>query len=266
MHFSSNLKLLRKRRKLSQEDLALALDTKRSTLSGYENGTSEPNMELLIRISDHFHVSLDKLLKVDLSTLRESVLSQIEQGFDMDVTGTRLRVLATTVSEENEDNIELVPKKAKAGYTQGYADPEFIKILSSFRLPFLDRSKKYRTFQISGDSMPPVSDGSYVTGEYLQNWKLIKNGYPYVVITKDEGIVFKVLHNNIEDRGTLTMVSTNPDYAPYEIHIEEILEIWKFIHFISSELPEPNLSKNTLASTVVNLQKEVNEIKNRLKH
>ena len=47
------------------------------------------------------------------------------------------------------------------GYTRGFADPEFVKVLPVFQLPFLSRDKKYRTFQISGDSMLPIPDGSY---------------------------------------------------------------------------------------------------------
>ena len=42
--FSQNIKLLRKRRKRTQDDVALALDIKRSTLSGYENEVAQPSM------------------------------------------------------------------------------------------------------------------------------------------------------------------------------------------------------------------------------
>ena len=41
------------------------------------------------------------------------------------------------VDSKNRDNIELVPVKAKAGYTAGYNDPEFISSLPTFQLPFL---------------------------------------------------------------------------------------------------------------------------------
>ena len=264
-YFSSNIKLLRKRRKRSQEVVAGAIEIKRTSLSGYENGSSEPNFSILLRFSSYFKVSLDKLLKVDLGALPESQLSEIERGYDIDLVGDRMRILATTVGSDNEENIELVPHKAKAGYVNGYADPEFIKVLSTFRLPFLDKHKKYRTFQISGDSMPPVNEGSWVTGEFLQNWNLIRDGYPYIVLTKDEGIVFKILYSKIEERQTIQLCSTNPQYEPYEVHLSEIHEIWKFVNFISSELPEPNLSKDEITNTVMSLQREVKEIRNRMK-
>lgn len=265
MYFSENIKLLRKRKRLSQEDVAQALDVKRSSLSGYEIGTAYPNYPTLIQFSEFFNVSLDKLLKIDLGDISELQLSELEKGYDIDLSGNKLRVLATTVDTENEENIEIVPMKAKAGYTNGFADPDYIKVLPTFQLPFLDRNKKYRTFQVDGDSMPPVSHGAWVTGEYLQNWNFIKDGYPYIVVTKDEGVVFKILYNQIEGKKELQLCSTNPAYEPYQVPISEVLEIWKFVNYINSELPEPNLNRDDLHAAVMTLQRELKEVKNELR-
>lgn len=265
MFFSSNLQLLRKRKKRSQEDIAGAVGVKRSTLSAYEIGTAEPSLETLVRISRFFRVSLDKLVMLDLGALSEMLLTEMENGYDTDITGKRLRVLATTVDQHNEENIEIVPLKAKAGYTGGFADPEFIKVLPTFQLPFLNKNKKYRTFQISGDSMPPVAEGSWVTGEYVQNWRMVRNGYPHIIITKDEGVVFKILYNKIDERQVFELCSTNPTYRPYEIPVGDVLEIWSFVNYISSELPEPNLSRDDLNSVVMDLQREVEAIKSQMK-
>jgi transcriptional regulator with XRE-family HTH domain len=264
--FGANIKLLRKRRSRSQEEVAVGMEIKRSSLSGYENGAAEPNFDTLIRFSGYFNISIDKLLKFKLLDLSESQLSELERGYDIDITGNRLRVLTSTVDSDDVENIELVPIAAKAGYTAGYADPDFIKVLPTFQLPFLSRQKKYRTFPVSGDSMPPVADGSYVTGEYVQNWNLIKSGYPYIILTKDDGIVFKIIYNHINERKSLQLCSTNPLYEPYEISVKEVVEVWKFVNYISAELPEPNLSKDQLTDTVLNLQREVSRIKNVLRN
>jgi len=262
---AQNLKFLRKQTGRSQEEVSGDLNIKRTTLSGYENGSAEPNSDNLVRLSDYYNVSLDELFRVELSLREDSDWGNKSSKLNLDLNGNNLRVIATTVNSENLDNIELVSLKARAGYTNGYADPDYIRVLPTFQLPFLSTNKKYRTFPIIGDSMPPVPEGSWVTGEYLQNWNFIKDGNPYIVITRDEGIVFKIVYNQIEENGSLLLCSTNPVYEPYQIAVSEIHEIWKFTHYISSEMPEPNLDRNELSNTLLQLQRDVQKLKNSMR-
>jgi transcriptional regulator with XRE-family HTH domain/FtsZ-binding cell division protein ZapB len=264
MYFQNNIKLLRKRKGRTQDEVAFSLEMKRSTLSGYENGVAQPNLNTLMQFSDYYGVAIDTLVKVDLTTLPEHQLSQLERGFDSFVSGSNIRVLATTVDQENEENIELVNEKAKAGYAAGFADPDYIKILPTFKLPFLSKQKKYRTFQISGDSMLPIPDGSYVTCEYVQDWNFIRNHHAYVVLTKEEGVVFKVLENKIKESGKLVLHSLNSLYLPYELEVDEIKEVWKFVNYISSEVPESNKEKDRLAEEVNQLKQQVKAIQMKL--
>jgi len=264
MYFSSNIKLLRKRRQRTQDEVALALGMKRSTLSGYENQVAEPGLEALIAIASYYNIALDTLMTTDLSSLGEFQLLQLERGHDVFITGSKLRVLTTTVDSSNTENIELVEEKAKAGYTTGFADPDYIRILPAFHLPFLSRNKKYRTFQISGDSMLPIPDASYVTGEYVTDWSFIRNFQPYIILTREEGVVFKIVENRIKEKGMLILHSLNTLYEPYELSINEVREVWRFVHYISSQMPEANRERDTLTETVKQLQKEVKAIQMKL--
>jgi transcriptional regulator with XRE-family HTH domain len=227
MYFDKNVKLLRTKKGHSQQDLADSLSLTRSKLNSYERGV-QPPFEIQIDIADYFNVTLDGLVRHDLSKLTHFKLSQILKGSEADVRGRKLRLLTVSVDANDEENIEIVSMKAQAGYTGGYSDPEFIKDLPKFKLPFLPKNKTYRSFQIKGDSMPPVSEGSWVTASYLQDWNDIKDGDNYIVVTKDEGIVFKRLYNKIKSEQSITLVSTNSAYAPYTLHLDQILEIWKF--------------------------------------
>jgi transcriptional regulator with XRE-family HTH domain len=264
MYFTSNIKFLRKRRGRTQDDVAVALNLKRSTLSGYENGVAQPGIDILVSFSGYFNMSIDTLLKIDMTRLSESQLGELERGYDAYVKGSNLRVLTTTVSPENRENIELVAEKAKAGYTTGYADPEYIGELPVFTLPFLSNKRKYRTFQLKGDSMLPIPDGSWVTGEFLQDWMNIINGKAYVVFTSDDGIVFKILENNISRDGKLVLYSLNPLYEPYEVHINEVKEIWKFVNYISSEIPEPVLPEKQIFHSIAIMKNDLERIKAKL--
>jgi len=261
MHFASNIKFLRKRRGRTQDDVAVALNLKRSTLSGYENGVAQPGIEVLVSFSRYFNMSIDTMLKIDMPKLSESQLGELERGYDAYVRGSNLRVLTTTVNEDNLENIELVPEKAKAGYATGYADPEYIGELPRFRLPFLSDKRKYRTFQLKGDSMLPIPDGSWVTGEFVQDWREISNGKAYVVFTINDGIVFKIIENKLNSDGRLVLYSLNPVYEPYEVHINEVKEIWKFVNYISSEIPDPVLPEKQLIQAVAAMKNDLERIK-----
>lgn len=261
MYFASNIKFLRRRRGRTQDDVAVALQMKRSTLSGYENGVAQPGIEALVAFSGYYNISLDTMLKIDLTRLSESQLGELERGYDAYIKGSNLRVLATTVAPDNRENIELVSEKAKAGYTTGYADPEFIGDLPLFNLPFLSRDRKYRTFQLKGDSMLPIPDRSWVTGEYMQDWRDIKSGKAYIILTSNDGIVFKVVENTIEQSGKLVLFSLNPMYEPYEVHVNDVREIWKFVHYISDELPEPVLPEKQLLRTVASMKQDLYQLK-----
>jgi transcriptional regulator with XRE-family HTH domain len=213
--------------------MASELEITRTTLSGYERNV-QPPLKTLIKIADYFNVSLDALIKYKLDILSEFQLSQIEKGFDVDVTGNKLRLLTISVDKKGKENIELVPVKAQAGYTNSYGDLDFIAGLPKFQLPFLPEDKTYRTFQIEGDSMLPIQSGSWVTCSYLENWEQVKDGKACIVVTKDDGIVFKLLYNRLNE-GNLLLVSSNRNYSPYEIQVSQVMEIWQFETYNSFE-------------------------------
>jgi hypothetical protein len=50
-------------------------------------------------------------------------------------------------------------------------------------------------------------------------------------------------------------------YEPYEVHISEIREIWKFVNYISSEIPEPVLPEKQLIQAVASMKNDLERIK-----
>lgn len=256
-----NLKLLRKRIGKSQEEISNLIGLTRSTYSGYENGVAEPSIHTLIQISDYYKIDINTLIRKDFSVFSEKDWDDCFSKLKTDIQGKNLRILTTVIDKDDNELIELIPHKASAGYTAGYADEEYLKVLPTFNLPFLSKNKKYRSFPIVGDSMPPVSNGSFVVSEFIQNWNTLPDGTPCVVVTKNDGIVFKIIYNHIKDRESLQLVSTNPLYPPYFVHADEIIEVWKFVNYICAEIPEIKIDENHLQKTLINLQKEVSEIK-----
>ena len=262
---SSNIQLLRKRKRKTQTDVASVICVKRTSYTGIEIGNTFPSIEVLVNISNYFGVSIDTLLKVDLSKLSPYQLSELERGSDVFVRGSQLRILSKTTDKKNNENIELVPEKAKAGYSTGFADPEYINELPKFQLPFLYKNKKYRAFQITGDSMLPIPEGSWITCEFIQDWHTIQSGKPYIILTVNDGIVFKIVDNLIQDEGLLRLYSLNSLYKPYDVPVPDIKEVWRFVNSISSDIPIANNSNENLNQKILELTREVGAIKLQIK-
>ena len=260
-HFSSNIKLLRNRKKRTQSELAEALDLKRTTVNALENSISQPTVPHLQAFSKYFGIAIDTLINVDLNRLSESQFTDLHNGFDVFMRGTNLRVIATTVDSTNNDNIEFVNERAKAGYVTSFADPEYIGNLPVFQLPFLSKEKKYRAFTISGDSMLPIPSGSVIIGEFVQNFYNIKKGEGYIIVTREEGIVFKIIDDYLSARRTLLLSSLNTVFKPYELPITELKEAWKFVCYLNTKIPEPETDIQKVFQTMNEMKLELKNLK-----
>lgn len=75
MTFGKTLKERRSQLDLTQEEVAKKLYISRQTISNWENGKSYPDLDMLIKISDVYHVSIDSLLKGD-QELKKSLDTQ----------------------------------------------------------------------------------------------------------------------------------------------------------------------------------------------
>jgi transcriptional regulator with XRE-family HTH domain len=252
---NENIRILRRRLSLTQDQFAQKLGIKRSLVGAYEEGRAEPRLELMQKMAEIFSMSVDQLIGQDFSSGAEPVVKSYERGKD---------VLVVTVDAEQKHNIEFVPVKAAAGYLNGYADMEYVKELPLFSLPNLKQGT-YRAFEISGDSMLPLMPGSIVVGEYVENLKHIKNGKTYILVTEREGIVYKRVFNYLDENGSLFLVSDNRQYAPYQLRGEDVLEAWAAKAYISVQFPDvaekQEVTVDQLASVMLDLQKEILDLK-----
>lgn len=254
---NENIKFLRKKFGFTQETFAEAVGIKRSLVGAYEEGRADPRLNNLLRMSEIFNVSVDTLISKEVSTLSDDKLHQAQEG--------SAKILSITVDKEDNENIELIPQKASAGYLNGYADPTYIESMPRFQLPILPKNATYRAFEISGDSMLPLMPGTIIIGEYLEHVSYIKDGKTYILLSKEEGVVYKRVFNYVKDTGKLFLVSDNQSYSPYQVDAEEIIEVWESKAFISIDFPDQKSSNKMtieeLSGIVQNLQNEIVRLK-----
>jgi transcriptional regulator with XRE-family HTH domain len=239
-----NLKYLRKLRGWTQEEFSNKLGIKRSLLGAYEEERADPRIEVLELVGEIFKLSLDELLLKDLGDSKGNYLAK-----------RRAQKMATGVSE-----IQLVPVKAAAGYLAGYADPEFLDELNTFTLPMLAPGS-YRAFEIVGDSMLPTPSGSVIVGEKVDDVEDVRNNNTYIVISRNEGIVYKRVLKNTRARNKFTLISDNVAYQPYHINAEDVIELWKATMVISKANTQQRWDVNQLANVVSDLQEQVSKLK-----
>lgn len=243
-----NLKHLRKLRGWTQEEFANKLNIKRSLIGAYEEERADPRLEVLEMVGDMFKLTLDELLRKDLSNTNNNYWM-------------RRRNMKLQGSDRNV--IHFVPVKAAAGYLAGYADNEFIDELNTFTLPMLSGGN-YRAFEIIGDSMLPTPSGSIIVGEKIERIDDVKNNAACIVVSKNEGIVYKRIVKNNRTKARVSLVSDNPSYQPYTVNVEDIAEIWQAQYVIGKVATQQRWDVNSLANLVNNLQDQVSTLKKKM--
>jgi phage repressor protein C with HTH and peptisase S24 domain len=122
----------------------------------------------------------------------------------------------------------------------------------------------YRAFEIVGDSMLPTTSGSIIVGEKVDDFEDVKSNQTYIVVSRNEGIVYKRILKNGKGKSKLTLVSDNPTYQPYNVQAEDVVEIWKAQMILSKANTQQRWDVNQLANIVGNLQQQVNSLKKRM--
>jgi len=239
---------------MSQDELAANLGITRAKLNSHENGVSRnPPLEDLIQIADFFRIAVDTLLKTDLSKIGELKLRELEAGNDIYISGGRIRVLSITVNQQDRENIEYVPIKAKAGYLAGFNDPEFVAQLPKFSLPHLPTNRTYRMFPTEGDSMLPIPENCLVIGEYVADWATLKNTPAIVIMKSEQTFLFKMV-SLVPANQALLLHSLNPAYKDREVWVGDVLEVWKYHSHITDMIPAED---GVIMNQILNCVKEI---------
>jgi transcriptional regulator len=176
------------------------------------------------------------------------------------VEGRKVVPEVVVVDDADNDRIPLVPIKAQAGYLTGYDDPVFLETLPTYSVPDLNNGI-FRMFEVDGLSMmPTLQDGSYVVGQFVENWEWLSNDRVCVVVTDEEGIVVKRVSNRIRKNNTIVCRSDNRAYPNLTINIENIKEIWECKMQLSFDFSPPSEEYQTFLT----LEKQIQDLLGRM--
>jgi phage repressor protein C with HTH and peptisase S24 domain len=237
----------------SMRQFAISLDYLPQGLSEMANGRRDVTIELLRKAIEKYGVNSEFIFT--------GLGPQLRDGKQND-----LKVLTIVTDAENKEYIVHVPIAAQAGYIDQFTDPQFVKELPSYNLPYDNiRGGSYRSFDIEGTSMEPTLQHSEkVVCSFIepQYWEpAIKNGQVYVVLTKD-GIVIKRLINHIRSNRTLDLVSDNRSYEIIKLPVEQVREVWWVRLKISPYLDKTSIQDVDLYNQLEHQNRMIEELSN----
>lgn len=140
-------------------------------------------------------------------------------------------------------NVPLIPVRARAGYLEGYGDPEYISEMPMFPV-ITDRTfhGTYRCFEVEGDSMndgtmSAIMDGDVILGREVQRdlWrnKLHLNQWKYYAIVHKDGILIKQIVSHDTANGTIKCHSLNNIYGDdFILNLDDVYELYNLIRIV----------------------------------
>ena len=242
-------KLREENRVRSSRQFAMSLDYLPQSLSEILKGRRDVTIELLRKAVEKY-----KINPVYIYT-GEGPMFMSEEDHKS------FRVLTIVTNSQDDEKIVHVPVPAQAGYAGEIMDPTFVQDLPTYTLPdYKYKVGTHRSFDVSGDSMETtLFEGDKVVCSYLEPtlWETsIKDNYVYVVVTRGDVLVKRVM-NNMKESKSLTLISDNGYYDPFEIEIGDVREVWYVRAKISPFLPSPQNVNNLLRDEIRELQSTI---------
>ena len=213
--------------------------------SNGERKRTKPGFDLLNNIINQCKINTDYLFGTSDTVFTYENTNKNQLGMPKVIT----------INDSGEENVSFIGVQARAGYLNGYGDPEYIENQPSFSMPTLNNGT-YRCFEIKGNSMSTtLYDGDLLFGKFTEDFEDIVDGRIYVIVSKNNGVVVKRVLNRIKESGKLILKSDNRDgnYPMYSIDAEEILEVWYASMYASRQMPDP-----------INIYEQLNTMEGRL--
>jgi len=243
-----NIKKIRGVKGLNQSDFADLFDLKRASIGAYEEGRAEPKLATIMEIANYFGISVDELLKKNLSVndlyhfdiFRQDLI----KGAKHNLRPSKLPPILASVP--------LISQAFKAEY---FADRKALSQMVQLSLP-LEKEKNYRAFELADNSMLGQGWG-FATGDIViayqnSNLNLAK---------AEEGKLY--LFETAEDWRLRTLTSLSKEHAvlsPWSDNFyEEKLLLSKIIAFWQVESV---ITKNISSSGL--LQAQIDQLRSEL--
>lgn len=255
-YIGKNIKRIRTVKKLSQAQFAELFKLARPSVGAYEEGRSEPKIDTILSIAHHFGISVDALLRKELSVNELYSLDILKGEFDP----TRLPPALGNGSKDEQ--LPLKPEvQASPGLPVIYQDNQLEYIVNLHSRDFLNAlprillpehpGKTNRVFQHSGHAMLTsgggLHEGDLVTTVQVpqERWQKLEEQKLFVVVSPKNISIRRF--RGWKDKESQWQAD-NPEVEAIALKKEEILEIWQVTGHWSTYLEQPNMLEHKMLS------------------
>ncbi|TGD79603.1 XRE family transcriptional regulator [Hymenobacter wooponensis] len=248
-----NIRKLRTVKKLSQAAFAELFGLARPSVGAYEEGRSEPKMETLIQIAQHFGLSVDLLLTKELT---------VNELYNFDLykqKGTTPTAAPLAEADRQQHLTPYVPATRMLEYiVQHHATP-FIDGLTTLTFPH-NLGPTTRAFEIAGaDMQPTLRHQDVVLCCHVDKASpRLHVGRLYAFVTQSRLLVRRLSEQ--KTGGLLKLRADNPDYPVQDLLLTDALEVWEVHGSFSTHLRAPAM----LEERVSQLERQLEEVLARL--
>ncbi|SDX35206.1 XRE family transcriptional regulator [Hymenobacter psychrophilus] len=241
-YVGKNIRKIRTVKKLSQAAFAELFGLARPSVGAYEEGRSEPKMETLLQIAQHFGLSVDLLLTKEL-TINELYRFDI---FKPQESAQADAPAPTALADQRPQLTPYVPQARLLEYIVRHHDSAFIDALPPLTFPH-QLGPATRAFDLNGPDMAPTlrHQDVLLCCRIDKALPRLHSGRVYALLTQSRLLVRR-LQEQLPGQ-LLRLRADNPDYPPQDFHLPEALEIWEVHGSFSTYLRRPALLEERVA-------------------
>ncbi|WP_439879824.1 helix-turn-helix domain-containing protein [Pontibacter sp. MBLB2868] len=264
-YIGKNIKKIRTVKNLSQAAFAQLFNLARPSVGAYEEGRSEPKIDTLVQIAQHFGISVDLLLTKEL-TINELY------GFDIFKKGlSKEEVLKKVAAAADSTNqFPLITGTHSETYPVKSADPAYVSSLPTVSVPLKQPATETRAFEITTAELQlygvQVGDIALCTAT-KKNSQTLSAARMFAVVTTDSIRFGKLIQSN--NNKTLQFEANLPDASDLEISMDQVQELWEIQALISYTPTSPETKGDKIAileKKVENLIKRMEKLEQKDKH
>ncbi|MCG8474496.1 MAG: helix-turn-helix domain-containing protein [Cytophagales bacterium] len=168
-YIGKNIKKIRTVKKLSQAKFAELFNLARPSVGAYEEGRSEPKIDTVIQISEHFQLSIDALLTKEIT---------VNELYHFDIFNTEEQTVQLHPAS-SQLQTPYVSLKDQTAYCQQGHDKAYRDKLPSLQFP--KGKSTHRIFEVPETSLLNIEKGDLLAGKTATLEKM-RSGELYIIV------------------------------------------------------------------------------------